>query len=407
MTTLSSPRPHRESVPGQPLAARAVDGLGAVSAEEWDGLVGAGSGPLTHGYLTAWEHAELAGLCSCPVVASAPDSGKLLAACPGYMYDLDMVGVRVPAAASMMSAVRRLLPGLLVARTYELGSPTPLTNPFLVCDPDLRGAAVRALIAAALDHAEDSAAEFLLVQNFTSRNGPAGEQLADLGFGGVPMPYTAVVDLPYRSFEEYLNAMRAQYRRRARQVLKRSDELSVEHREQFGELAGELAALWRLVYERACEVKREILTPAYFRATSELEASSVLLTRRPDGSIASFALLLGDRPWLAFLQCGFDAEAGRTEGAYFRLLYEIVRLAIEQGFEQVELGMTTLEPKLDVGAIPVPLFAWVKHRNPLLRRVVRAMADGPMSPDEVEPRKVFKDAPPTAAELVSRRGLLV
>ncbi|HET6966414.1 MAG TPA: hypothetical protein VFH58_16695, partial [Acidimicrobiales bacterium] len=105
--------------------------------------------------------------------------------------------------------------------------------------------------------------------------------------------------------------------------------------------------------------------------------------------------------------CGFDEEAGRSEGAYFRLLYEIVRVGIEEGFEQVDLGVTTLVPKLDVGGVPVPLFALVKHRNDLIQRFVRVMAEGPLRPEPVEPRRVFKDAPPTGDELVARRGLVV
>lgn len=116
-------------------------------------------------------------------------------------------------------------------------------------------------------------------------------------------------------------------------------------------------------------------------------------------------MLLAEPPWLTFLQCGFEEEAARTEGVYFRLLYEIARLGIEGGFQQVDLGVTTLEPKLDVGGVPVPLFAWVKHRNPLIQRLVRAAADGPMRPGRVEPRRVFKEPPPSGAELVARRAL--
>jgi predicted N-acyltransferase len=341
---------------------------------------------------------------SCPAVAYGAD-GALVAACPGYFYELDLVGVRLPAAAGLMSRVRQVKPGLLCAVTYELGSPTPLTNPFLAADRSLRARAVKELIAAALEEGERAGAQFLLVQNFTSLTGPAAEELRQLGFAAVPILPTAVVDLQFDSFEGYLAAMRAQYRRRARQALKRSKDLQVEHVSDFAQYADALARLWRLIYDRAREVKREILTPGYFAAMSALEDSSVLLARRRDGSIAAFALLLRDDPWLSFLQCGFDEQAARSEGSYFRLLYEIVRVGIEGGFEQVELGITTLEPKLDIGGVPVPLFAWVKHRNPLLQRVLRAYANGPMRPHSAEPRKVFKEPPASAAELVARRSL--
>jgi predicted N-acyltransferase len=403
MAILPKGRPTAPRAPTSRLAARGAEELASVERSAWNGLLGPGDVPLSHDYLLAWEQAELDGLCSRPVLACEIDSNCLVAACPGYVYNLDLVTTRWPQGSRLVHTLRRLFPRLLFARTYELGSPTPFSNPFLVCDERIRDRAVPELIETALHEGEHTGAEFVLVQNFTSRSGPAADVLHGLGFAGVPIPPTAVVDLPYASFDEYLSAMRAPYRRRARQALKRGGELTAELVSDFAGLADELARLWRAVYDRASEVKREILPPTFFRAVSDVDEASVLLMRRPDGSVASFALLLADAPWLSFLQCGFEAGTGREEGAYFRLLYEIVSVAIEGGFEQVDLGITTLGPKLDVGAVPVPLFAWLKHRNPVLQRIIRSLARGPLRPPALEPRRVFKEAPPSAQELVARR----
>lgn len=381
--------------------------LSKIPAEEWDSLIGAGSGALRHGYLCAWEESELRGLRSSPVRAYGGDSDAAVAACPGYFYDLDFPTVRAPQLTGPVNQIRRLFPGFMYVRTYELGSPTPLTNPFLVADPSLRPSAVPQLIEAGVRTATSGRADFMLVQNFAKQRGPAVEELARRGFAAVPIPPTAVVDTHYSSFEEYLGAMRAQYRRRAQQTLKRSGSLQIEHLRDFASEAEELARLWRAIYDRAREVRREILPPAFFAKASDLPEASVLVARRENGSIAAFALLLDDERWLSFVQCGFEAQAGRDEAAYFRLLYEIVRLGIEEGFEQVDLGITTLPPKLDVGALPVPLHAWLKHRNPVLQRVIRAVAQGRLSPPEVSARRVFKEAPASAQELVRARGLIV
>jgi hypothetical protein len=137
-------------------------------------------------------------------------------------------------------------------------------------------------------------------------------------------------------------------------------------------------------------VKREVLREPFFRGVAEQDDSSVLLLRREDGSIASYALLADDRPWLHFLYTGFE-ERAVEEAAYFRLLYELVRHGIEQGFDSINLGLTTLPPKLDVGGVPVHLYAWLKHRQPLLHEVFTRAGAGPFAPSRVEPRNVFKD----------------
>lgn len=385
------------------IEARVLDGISAVPAADWDACLPPGSGPLNHAYLSAWECAELRGLASRPIVASPEGLQRPVAACAAHFYDLDIATVRAPGISRLVQAIRRIHPGFLFARTYEMGTTTPLANPFFSNDADLRPQAVEALIEAGLEEAHRGGAEFILAQNFSSRGGPVGEVLAEHGFAGVAILPTATMDLSYDSFDDYLGAMRSQYRRRAKQAFKKSEHLRIERLSGFEREADELAHLWRLIYERASEVKREALTPEYFRAASSVEGVEVLALRREDGTIASFGLLFRDQPWLYFLQCGFSEEAAHDEAAYFRLLYEIVRFGIDGGFDQLDLGVTTLEPKLDVGAVPIPLFAWVRHRNPIFRRIIRLLAAGPLGPPEAEPRHVFKEPPASAEEILSRR----
>lgn len=336
------------------------------------------------------------------MLVTAPGADRPIGASPGYFYELDLLGVRWPRTAPALGLLRRWWPRLLFMRSFEVGTPLPLANPFLV-DPSQRPEeVVDALIGRALNEAQRGGAPFTLVQNFTSCSGPVADVLRAHGMASVPIPSTAVVDVRFESFEEYLGSMRASYRRRANQTLARTEELTIEHRADFADLADELARLWRAIYDRAREIRREVLTPEYFRQASAVEETSTLIVRRPDGSIAAFGLLLRDGPVLSFMQCGFEEEAGRGEGAYFRLLYEIVRLGIEQRFRLVDLGVTTLAPKLDVGAVPIPLYAWIRCRNPLLQRVVASVARSSLQrQDDLDPRRVFKSAPRSREEIVA------
>jgi hypothetical protein len=229
----------------------------------------------------------------------------------------------------------------------------------------------------------------VVVQDYPWSEARRSGVFAQLGFAAVPILPTVVLELPFGSFEDYLAAMRSPYRRRARVVLARSARLMVERRHEFADEATELARLSASVYERAREVKRERPTPEYFRAASALEQTSALMVRRDDGSIASFAVLLDDRPWLHFLNCGFEVHAAQQHAAYFRLLYEIVRAGILDGATHVNLGITTIAPKLDVGGVPVPLLAWVRYHRPAVQRVFAAFARRLLGPPTLSPRRVF------------------
>jgi predicted N-acyltransferase len=372
-------------------SAETADGIESIDAESWDAIAAPGQGPLLHGYVSAWSRAELPGLTPRPLVARDPEDGRVVAASPAYFYDLDLAVTHSPFLAGTLGVLRRAVPRLMIARAFEIGSSTPLVPPFLRSDRIAVEDAAGELLAEGLREASRGGASMVIVQNFETPAGAASAALRSHGFSPVPIPPTVIVELPFASFDEYLAAMRSQYRRRARKVLRGSEHLHVESIRDFGDLAPKLARLWRLVYDRADEVKRELLPEAYFRAVAALPQSSVLALRREDGSIASYALLLDDPPWLHFLFTGFEERAGREEGAYFRLIYEIVRHGIERDFGTVNLGITTVEPKLDAGGVPVPLYAWLRHRRPRLQELFARLGRGPFGPAPVQRRNVFKD----------------
>ena len=401
---MSAPGPSVATDSRSAVAVDAGEGYDAVAAEDWDECVPPGSGVLKHGFLAAWERCELRNLATRPLTAHEDGSGQLVAACPAQFYDLDVpTSVGIPGMTGLAGTIRRAWGGFLFARLFEVSGPAPLSDPFLVRDPAQRSSRIGALIDEAVEEGNRGHAQLILVQDFSSADGAAGEELARRGFTCVSLPPAAAMAVPYDSFDDYLGAMRRRYRRNARDVLEQSGHLRVERRETFDELAAELARLWRVIYERAGEAKREILTPAFFRAVSDLEGSSVLVLRREDDSIAAFGLLLADEPWLYFLQCGFEEEVARTEGAYYRLMYEVVRFAIDHGLERVDLGITSLEPKLGIGGVAIPLHGWVKHTNPLLQPAISLLGPRMARPPEPKPRNVFKEPPVSAEELAAER----
>jgi predicted N-acyltransferase len=375
--------------PGALPQAHGVAGLQELEPEEWDELVPPGRGALRRAQLLAWEQCDLACLRSRPFVVRGA-SGELLAAAPGYLYDLDAVAVQESWVARLLQTARLVRPRLLTMHVLELGCAIPDTPPFLHGPHVDTVAAAERLLDGALREAEAEDVDMVIVQDFPD-DGPWRHAFLERGFSRIPMHPTIVVDVRWDSFDEYLAAMRANYRRRARTVLKRSAHLTPELVEDFAPLAAELACLWRHVFDRATEYRRELLPPAYFAAAADDEAARVLLLRRDDGSIASFAVLYDDAPVLHFFSCGFEEEAGQAEGAYFRLLYEIVRVGIEEGYERINLGMTTAEPKYDVGGRPVAVASWMRHRSRLLHRSFAALGAGPFAPEAPEPRRVFKD----------------
>jgi hypothetical protein len=404
---VSSPGPAlaQATQSGPRAAARVIDGLSQVKPSLWDQLVPSGAGALRHAFLQAWEQAELSGRLSRPIVVPGPVPEELQAVAAGYHYDLDMASVSVPILPGALGLIRRVWPRFMKTRVYELGAPAARHDPLLVA-PDVDLAAVaKTVVGAAVREAEAAGDKMMIVQDWVPDGGPLAAALSTHGFDQVIALPTFVVDARHPSFDAYLQSMRSKYRRRTRCTFRDSRHLRAELVDDFAPLADQLAHLWRLVYDRARETKREILGPAFFRAVAELDEVKALVLWRDDGSIAIFGLLLEDGKWLHFLQCGFAEEAGRSEAAYFRLLLEIIRVAIEGGFERAHLGCTTAGPKLDVGALPIALTAWLRHRNRWLQKLFVTGGNGRFAPPATGPRRVFSaQSDPARAAAVSRVG---
>jgi hypothetical protein len=109
-----------------------------------------------------------------------------------------------------------------------------------------------------------------------------------------------------------------------------------------------------------------------------------------DGELIGFLLLLASGEALIPDYCGLDYEWSLRSGAYFNMFYEAVRIGIERGFREMDFGITTLAPKLDLGCEVEPLSMYMRNRGRLGGLLPR-LFDGMTPSTEMVKRHVFKD----------------
>ena len=71
------------------------------------------------------------------------------------------------------------------------------------------------------------------------------------------------------------------------------------------------------------------------------------------------------------------------------MLYDYVELAIEKNCKELRFGRTAEEIKSSIGARPVPMKLFIKHRNPIANRILKTIV-GTITPSDYELRKPFK-----------------
>ncbi len=185
------------------------------------------------------------------------------------------------------------------------------------------------------------------------------------GFAAAPTLCTWTLPVAWRSFDAYLGALRSGYRRRIRQALERGRRVEVRRidPDRFDDS-------WYRLYAAVRARSRyplETLAPAFFRR-APAQIDGLLLDGRPLG----FVQTRREGATLQFLFGGLDYALEAACDTYWNLLLHLVRRAIEEGCDRLELGQTANTVKQRLGARPEALWAGCAHRVAVVGWLFRA-----------------------------------
>jgi hypothetical protein len=71
------------------------------------------------------------------------------------------------------------------------------------------------------------------------------------------------------------------------------------------------------------------------------------------------------------------------------MLYDIIKYAAEHDLRDLHFGRTAPEVKSTIGAIPHPMYGYLKHKNPLINRFM-GLFTGRLKPRDYVLRSPFK-----------------
>jgi len=361
---------------------------------EWDSLLGPDDVQLGHRFVRACEEARIEDAEHWHVTAHEGDTLVGIASICALTVSLDLLS---------SGAVRR---GIVLARRWR---PSFLKVPILVCglpvsfgQPCLRirpGVDPAPVLSALDGLMEDVArARGIRLLGFKEFDGDQARSLASLRrlgyFRATSLP-SWTLPLPWRSFEEYVSAMRATYRRQVRASLavRRERELTVRTVDDFRPQAAILHGLYAQVMARA-KHRLEHLGVEFFR---ELPlrlgaACRAIVVERGDDVLAA-AIVIDSPGVFTFLLAGIDYERNVRSAAYLNLVLEVVSAGIGSGARRLELGQTSDRLKSRLGARPSPRCFFLRHRCGVPHALLRG-GSGLLFPAAAPPaRRVFRGVP--------------
>lgn len=231
-----------------------------------------------------------------------------------------------------------------------------------------------ALLARNLD-AEGWRAGGILVKDLGKEQPAFLRALDSQGYSAFPFEPNMVLPLrpEWRTFDDYLEAMVSKYRVRARRAFKKGKELTTRELDEQSLLRHqeEIYSLYNEIAGRA-DFNMMNLPKGYFLALKQAMPQKFrVFGYYLEGTLVGFCSTLNNAPELEAHFIGFKPEANHEYQLYLNMLYDMIRVALEEGgMEKVVFSRTAMEIKSSVGAEPANMYCCLRHRNPLVNRAL-------------------------------------
>jgi predicted N-acyltransferase len=188
----------------------------------------------------------------------------------------------------------------------------------------------------------------------------------------MPGQATALLDVRFRTFEDYLGSLGPSTRRDMRRKLRAREDVRIEWRAEIDDVLDRMMSLYRETLAQA-EYALEELTPAYFAGVMrDPRRRALCATYWLDEQLIGFNLVLRNRLCLLDKFFGMDYAAGREHNLYYLSWMENVRYCIEHGLARYQSGQGLEREKLRLGSRLAPNWLWYRHRNRVVDRLFAA-----------------------------------
>ena len=133
------------------------------------------------------------------------------------------------------------------------------------------------------------------------------------------------------------------------------------------------------------------MTETFFQNLDNyLQGKAVVAFALKDSKPVGFMLLLIKDDVLTTSAIGLDYEHNDESFIYFNIFYKTIEFGIKRQVNKIGMGITTLEPKKDMGSYTLNVNMYMKHSNPILNKVIPVLFDMITPPDTTGQRNVFK-----------------
>ncbi|MBI5915614.1 MAG: GNAT family N-acetyltransferase, partial [Bacteroidetes bacterium] len=197
----------------------------------------------------------------------------------------------------------------------------------------------------------------------------------------------------WKTFDDYMAAISSKYRVRAKKAFRHIE--AIEKREltehQIFSYQNRLFELYKSVAENQ-DFNMVSLDENYLPALKrQLGDRFRVFGYFLDGELVGYFTTIRNHEELEAHFLGFEPECNRQCQVYQNMLFDILRLGIEQGVKKVVYARTAMEIKSSVGAEPYEMLCYIRASNRLTNKILTPIIEYLRPAADWVPRNPFKN----------------
>jgi len=177
----------------------------------------------------------------------------------------------------------------------------------------------------------------------------------------------------WTTFDEYKAALKSKYRVKANKADAKSErlELRVFSQNDIEIYKDELQNLYQNTIDNANFNAQVLDLNTYIKLKKTYKDDFIVQGYFLNDKIVGFLSALVNKKDLDAHFIGLEYDLNKTYAIYPRILNDYIRLGLEKNVESINLGRTASEIKTTIGAEPLELSCYIKHKNKFINRLIQ------------------------------------
>ena len=177
----------------------------------------------------------------------------------------------------------------------------------------------------------------------------------------------------WNSFDDYKNSLKSKYRIKVNKADSTSANLEAKlfSGKDFETYKDELQQLYQNTIDNANFNAQVLNLDTYIKLRETYQNDFIVKAYFYNDRLVGFLSALANNHHLDAHFIGLDYSLNKSHAIYPRILNDYVRIGIEKKAKYINLGRTASEIKTTIGAEPVELTCYIKHKRPFINSLLK------------------------------------